>query len=131
MGGQLRHLFLAGNPMAVLPSYRERVLASSASSDNGRKEESSLLVLDDIPVSKGEQAAAPAAVAAALAAVIPKETHSNRSEAEGELSGNAGEWRSGGVALSSNPVTRSARLREAFDTIHFGVKVLVEILSAP
>eukprot|EP00752_Nemacystus_decipiens_P003651 g3365.t1 len=57
---RLRHLFLAGNPICLLPAYRERVLSGSCGPG--------LLVLDDLPVSAGERGLLTAA--ATTAAIV-------------------------------------------------------------
>lgn len=100
----LRHLFLAGNPICLLPAYRERVLRGSYGPG--------LLVLDDLPVSVAEQRAATAAAAAAAAASgVPStpEDDAGREMPCGRLfQDEGGRWRGRGGAL---------------DLVHFGVKV--------
>ncbi|CAN0365659.1 unnamed protein product, partial [Laminaria digitata] len=45
----LRHLFLGGNPLSLLPNYRERVLSGFGPD---------LLVLDDMHITRSERSAA-------------------------------------------------------------------------
>lgn len=56
LGKSLRHLFLAGNPICLLPAYRERILSGSCGPN--------LIVLDSLPVSAAQCGPATAAQAA-------------------------------------------------------------------
>lgn len=61
LGERLRHLFLAGNPVCLLPAYRQRILSGGCGPG--------LLVLDDLPVSASERGLAAPAAPATNAAV--------------------------------------------------------------
>lgn len=100
LGESLRHLFLAGNPICLLPAYRERILRGSCAPG--------LLVLDDLPVSAGERCLVAAAAATATAVT--------NADAQGgqEASRNRTAVRHGGHARTSH---------EALGVVHFGVKV--------
>jgi len=93
LGDTLRHLFLAGNPICLLPAYRQRVLRGGYGPG--------LVILDDMPVSLAEQrSAAAAAEAATGVASTPEESGQEcRSQAR-DMSG-----------------------RRALDLVHFEVKV--------
>lgn len=103
LGESLRHLFLAGNPICLLPAYRERILRGSCAPG--------LLVLDDLPVSAGERGLVAAAAATATATAV------TNADAQGgqEASRNRTAVRHGGHGRTSH---------EALGVVHFGVKVV-------
>lgn len=107
----LRHLFLAGNPICLLPAYRERVLGGKACGPR-------LLVLDDLPVTVTERRSAAESLMAALAINVEQDEPSlvearDAVHDEGEAHGE-GDVKGEG---------RRLRVRGPLDVVHFGVKV--------
>lgn len=97
LGESLRHLFLAGNPICLLPAYRERILGGSCGPG--------LLVLDDLPVSASERGLVAAAAAAAVTDAV---MHGGQEPSCNRAVGPGGERRGS---------------HEPLDVVHFGVKV--------
>lgn len=94
----MRHLFLAGNPLALLPFYRERVLRACGPS---------LVVLDDLRVSTGDRASA-------------GDIQTGQDTAESSLHSPSSGLTPEGSTPASEGMTRDM---STLDTVHFSVRV--------
>lgn len=100
----LRHLFLAGNPVSLLPLYRERSLISNGSG---------LLVFDDLPVTHEELSAAKKELEFVEKRVWDiVEAESKNTDCVGAAEG-----------ASSRPMGAGDCLLRCLDVMHVGVKV--------
>lgn len=99
----LRHLFLAGNPVSLMPLYRERSLFSSGSG---------LLVFDDLPVTHEELSSA-------------KKECEFVEKRVWDIFGASKNTDYGGAArgASSRPMGAGCGLLHCLDVMHIGVKV--------
>lgn len=99
----LRHLFLAGNPVSLLPLYRERSLISSGSG---------LLVFDDLPVTHEELSAAKIECEFVEKRVWDILEASKNPDCVGAVRG-----------ASSRPMEAGGGILRCLDMMHVGVKV--------